>query len=159
MSTLKVNLEGFCGRDAEEFYTKSNKQMIKFSVAVTPNQSKEILSSEEQDHTIWFNVLTFKESLIETAIGIEKGDKVLIEGNLSLNKYTQKETGKECMSHNLIPYFIQILRKKSDRTPFSTYEDDKKTLEFISEKVKEIGEEKKNNKIIDKTVSDDEAPF
>ncbi len=85
----KIMLIGNLGRDPEMSYTPNGIAVTKFSLAV--NRVTKSTTGERQEETEWFNIVAWRQ-LAETCNNyLRKGNKVFIEGRLSMRKYTDRE--------------------------------------------------------------------
>jgi single-strand DNA-binding protein len=86
----KIILIGNLGRDPEMSYTPTGTAVTKFSLAV----SKRVAKGKQQDgepDTDWFNIVAWS-ALAETCnTYLRKGQKVCVEGRLSIRKYQNKD--------------------------------------------------------------------
>jgi len=105
----KIMLIGNLGRDPEMNYTPSGVAVTKFSLAVS--HSSKTASGERQTETEWFNIVAWR-NLAETCNSyLKKGNKVFIEGRLTLRKYTDR-TGVERTSLEVIANDMEMLTPK-----------------------------------------------
>jgi len=87
----KIILIGNLGRDPEMSYTPSGTPVTKFSLAVSKRVAKSQAGDKPQDNTDWFNIVAWN-NLAETCnTYLRKGQKVYVEGRLSIRKYTNKD--------------------------------------------------------------------
>lgn len=87
----KIILIGNLGRDPEMSYTPSGTAVTKFSLAVSKRVPKSQAGDRPQDNTDWFNIVAWS-NLAETCnTYLRKGQKVYVEGRLSIRKYTNKD--------------------------------------------------------------------
>ncbi len=86
----KIILIGNLGRDPEMSYTPSGTAVTKFSLAVSKRVAKS-QTGEKQDDTDWFNIVAWSK-LAETCNQyLRKGQKIYVEGRLSVRKYNDRE--------------------------------------------------------------------
>jgi single-strand DNA-binding protein len=78
---IKVEVFGNVGGDPELKQTKAGDDMVRFTVASTKKQ-------EGRDPvTSWVTVMAFKEQAQMVAERVKKGDRVVVTGNLTVEKY------------------------------------------------------------------------
>lgn len=82
MNTITVT--GNLGKDPEIKFTAGGKAVVKFTLADTRGK-------DEAKETIWHNVVCFDEMAENVAEEVKKGSRVLVQGRLSVSKYTDKE--------------------------------------------------------------------
>ena len=109
----KIMLIGNLGRDPEMSYTNSGKAVTKFSLAVS-RRYKSSQSGERQEETEWFNIVAW-ENLAETCnTYLKKGQKVFIEGRVTMRKYTDRE-GIQRTAVDVIASDMEMLTPKSQQ--------------------------------------------
>ena len=85
----KIILSGNLGRDGELKYAAgSGKAVLNFSIGVARGFKKE-------DGTDWVNCVVFDKRAESLAEYLVKGQRVLVEGQLRINSYTDKEGNKK----------------------------------------------------------------
>ena len=111
MNTITVT--GNVGRDPEIRFTQAGKPVAKFSVA-------DSRSKGDDKEVIWHNVVCFDEMAENVTEQLVKGQRVVVTGRLSVNKYTDKE-GQEKVAHEIIADEVSVsLRwKKKDGTAYA----------------------------------------
>lgn len=78
---IRAEVFGNVGGDPELKQTKSGEDMVRFTVASTKKQ-------EGRDPvTSWVTVLAFKEQASMVAEKVSKGDRVVVTGTLTVEKY------------------------------------------------------------------------
>ena len=105
----KIMLIGNLGRDPEMSYTTSGKAVTRFSLAV--NRNTKTPTGERLDETEWFNIIFFDRLAEVTNQYLKKGQKVFIEGRLTVRKYTDK-TGIERTAVEVIANDMEMLTPK-----------------------------------------------
>ena len=107
-SVNKVILVGNCGRDPEIRYLPSGQAVANVSVA-TSSRRKDRTSGEMIDDTQWHRV-TFYDRLAEIAGEyVKKGRPIYVEGRLKYGSYTDKATGVEKNTVDIIATELQLL--------------------------------------------------
>lgn len=97
----KVIVSGHLGRDAETAFTDSGRARTKFSVASTVWWFDKI-TRERRETTTWVNCVGWGERYEKLAEYLTKGKKVIVEGKLSVRKYTGRDgTEKTATEVNL----------------------------------------------------------
>ncbi len=105
----KIMLIGNLGRDPEMSYTTSGKAVTRFSLAV--NRNTKTPTGERQEETEWFNIIFFDRLAEVTNQYLKKGQKVFIEGRLTMRKYADK-TGVERTAVEVIANDMEMLTPK-----------------------------------------------
>ncbi len=107
-SVNKVILVGNCGRDPEIRYLPSGQAVANVSVA-TSSRRKDRNSGEMVEDTQWHRV-TFYDRLAEIAGEyVKKGRPIYVEGRLKYGTYTDKATGVEKNTVDIIATELQLL--------------------------------------------------
>jgi single-strand DNA-binding protein len=107
-SVNKVILVGNCGRDPEIRYLPSGQAVANVSVA-TSSRRKDRTSGEMIEDTQWHRV-TFYDRLAEIAGEyVKKGRPIYVEGRLKYGSYTDKTTGVEKNTVDIIATELQLL--------------------------------------------------
>ena len=107
-SVNKVILVGNCGRDPEIRYLPSGQAVANVSIA-TSSRRKDKNSGETIEDTQWHRV-TFYDRLAEIAGEyVKKGRPIYVEGRLKYGTYTDKATGVEKNTVDIIATELQLL--------------------------------------------------
>ena len=107
-SVNKVILMGNCGRDPEVRYLPSGQAVANVSIA-TSTKRKDKNSGETVDDTQWHRI-TFYDRLAEIAGEyVKKGRPIYVEGRLKYGTYTDKTTGVEKNTVDIIATELQLL--------------------------------------------------
>jgi single-strand DNA-binding protein len=107
-SVNKVILVGNCGRDPEVRYLPSGQAVANVSIA-TSSRRKDKNSGEMIEDTQWHRV-TFYDRLAEIAGEyVKKGRPIYVEGRLKYGVYTDKTTGVEKNTVDIIATELQLL--------------------------------------------------
>ena len=107
-SVNKVILVGNCGRDPEVRYLPSGQAVANISIATT-SRRKDRTSGETVEDTQWHRV-TFYDRLAEIAGEyVKKGRPIYVEGRLKYGVYTDKTTGVEKNTVDIIATELQLL--------------------------------------------------
>ena len=107
-SVNKVILVGNCGRDPEIRYLPSGQAVANVSIA-TSSRRKDKNSGEMVEDTQWHRV-TFYDRLAEIAGEyVKKGRPIYVEGRLKYGTYTDKTTGVEKNTVDIIATELQLL--------------------------------------------------
>ena len=121
-SVNKVILVGNCGRDPEVRYLPSGQAVANVSVA-TSSRRKDKSSGETIEDTQWHRV-TFYDRLAEIAGEyVKKGRPIYVEGRLKYGTYTDKTTGVEKNTVDIIATELQLLGGREGMGNPSTGED------------------------------------
>jgi single-strand DNA-binding protein len=107
-SVNKVILLGNCGRDPEVRYLPSGQAVANVSIA-TSTRRKDKNSGEMVEETQWHRI-TFYDRLAEIAGEyVKKGRPIYVEGRLKYGSYTDKTTGQEKQTVDIIATELQLL--------------------------------------------------
>jgi len=107
-SVNKVILMGNCGRDPEVRYLPSGQAVANVSIA-TSTKRKDKNSGETIEDTQWHRI-TFYDRLAEIAGEyVKKGRPIYVEGRLKYGSYTDKTTGVEKNTVDIIATELQLL--------------------------------------------------
>lgn len=107
-SVNKVILIGNCGRDPEVRYLPSGQAVANVSIATT-SRRKDRNTGEMVEDTQWHRV-TFYERLAEIAGEyVKKGRPIYVEGRLKYGTYTDKTSGVEKNTVDIIATELQLL--------------------------------------------------
>lgn len=94
-SVNKVFLVGNLGRDPEIRNAQDGTKIANFSVA-TSETWRDKATGERKERTEWHRVVIFNDRLADVAAQyLKKGMKVFVEGQLQTRKWTDKESGQE----------------------------------------------------------------
>jgi single-strand DNA-binding protein len=94
-SVNKVILVGNLGRDPEIRNAQDGTKIANFSIA-TSETWRDKATGERKDRTEWHRVVIFNDRLADVAQQyLKKGMKVFVEGQLQTRKWTDKESGQE----------------------------------------------------------------
>jgi single-strand DNA-binding protein len=108
----KIILIGNLGRDPEMAYSPSGTAVTKFSLAVSKRLPQSPTGERSQDDTDWFNITAFNK-LAETCNNyLRKGQKVYVEGRLSVRKYNDRE-GVQRTSLDVVINEMEMLTPKN----------------------------------------------
>ena len=107
-SVNKVILMGNCGRDPEVRYLPSGQAVANVSIA-TSTKRKDKNRGETIEDTQWHRI-TFYDRLAEIAGEyVKKGRPIYVEGRLKYGTYTDKTTGVEKNTVDIIATELQLL--------------------------------------------------
>ena len=114
-SVNKVILMGNTGRDPEVRYLPSGQAVANVSIA-TSMKRKNKDTGETTEETQWHRV-TFYDRLAEIAGEyVKKGSPIYVEGRLKYGVYTDKTTGVEKNTTDIIATELQLLGSKPQST-------------------------------------------
>ena len=102
----KIMLCGHLGADPEKKTTATGTELVKLRVATKPRK--------KDGETNWWSVTAFKYNADFASKYLSKGDLVLIEGDVSLRKYTDRE-GQERLAVDVVADHIAGLGGRKDR--------------------------------------------
>ena len=108
----KVIIMGRMTKDPELKYSQSGTAVAKFSIAVDTGWG-------DKKETSFFNVVAFKKSAENICKYFSKGQRILCEGSLKQNSWTDKDGNKRStVEINLFQFdFIESKGSKSDSQP------------------------------------------
>lgn len=105
-----ITVTGNLGTDAEFRKTPNGTPVTSFSIANTPRKNK--MGVWEDQETTWFRVFVWEEEAAGTAVTFKKGDKVVVTGRFSLNRYVDKE-GNDRQSLEINADSVGLVPKKT----------------------------------------------
>lgn len=113
----KIILIGNLGKDPEMSYTQNGTAVTKFSLAVSKRVAKGTQKEgERQDDTDWFNIVAWN-NLAETCnTYLHKGQKVCVEGRLSIRKYMNKDNVQQTAVDVIINEMEMLSPKNAQST-------------------------------------------
>jgi single-strand DNA-binding protein len=106
----KVTLIGYLGKDAQSFPTSKGGQIIKLNLATSKNKK---VDDEWVEHTSWHSVVLFGK-MAEKYGNLQKGQGVMIEGELSYNKY--EKDGETKYSTDIVANLVVLVEKKESKS-------------------------------------------
>lgn len=96
----RITVAGNVGREPELKYSQAGLAVLKFSVADTSGK-------DDKKKTIWHNVTAFGDLAENAAGSLIKGTRVVIDGKLTEDVYTNKE-GVEVRRFNVLADDISL---------------------------------------------------
>ena len=112
-SVNKVILVGNCGRDPEVRYLPSGQAVANVSIA-TSSKRKDKQTGDVIEDTQWHRI-TFYDRLAEIAGEyVKKGRPIYVEGRIKYGVYTDKTTGVEKPTCDIIATELQLLGARED---------------------------------------------
>jgi single-strand DNA-binding protein len=85
----RVVLVGNLGRDPEMRYSQNGTPITNFTIAV--NRRRRGTDGNYQDETDWYRISLFRQQAENAAEWLRKGNKVLVEGQLSIRTFTGQD--------------------------------------------------------------------
>jgi single-strand DNA-binding protein len=119
----KVMLLGTVGKNVDLQLTPSGTQIGKFSIAI--NKGKKLDNGEWDNITTWHNCVVFGKQAERSEGQILKGAKIFIEGEINVNKWTDKEGVQKSFTSILVSYFNIIVKSKNDESEHEEYANPK----------------------------------
>lgn len=123
----KVIISGNLGQKPEIREAKNGMKVGNFSVATNGRVKK---GDEWVDHTEWHRVVVFAKEAENCERWLDKGSKVLVEGEIRSRKYEGKD-GIERKSFEIVSHRVEFLtrpengaRPAAAQTTSSNYSDD-----------------------------------
>jgi single-strand DNA-binding protein len=111
MSSNKITIVGYLGRDPELRYTPQGTAVCNMSIATT--EKRRDTSGETEEHTIWFRVTAWGRQAELAAEYMAKGRQVYVEGRLRREEYIDRE-GIQRTSLEVNASDIQFLGQRAD---------------------------------------------
>ena len=108
----KVILIGNLSRDVELRYTPSGTAIAKFGLA-TNRTYKDKTTNENKQEVMFIDVTVFGRGGETANQYLKKGSKVLIEGRLVLNQWTD-QSGQKRSKHEIMAESVKFLDTKKD---------------------------------------------
>ncbi|MHB1680687.1 MAG: single-stranded DNA-binding protein [bacterium] len=107
----KVMLIGNLGKDSELRYSQNGSPFLTFSLAV--NKAYKNANGDKIEKTTWINVVLFGKTAESLHQYLTKGKQVYIEGELNIERYTDKD-GAERYGTRVIGRNIQFIGGKKE---------------------------------------------
>ena len=108
----KIILIGNLSKDIELRYTPSGTAVAKFSLAVNRNYT-DPTTKEKKQEVMFIDVTVFGRAGETARQYLKKGSKILIEGRLVLNQWTD-QIGQKRSKHEVVCEKIEFLDCKND---------------------------------------------
>ena len=109
----KVILIGNLTRDVELKYTPSGTAVAKFGLA-TNRTYKDTITKENKQEVMFIDITMFGRSAETANQWLRKGKKVLIEGRLVLDQWTD-QTGQKRSKHSVVAEKMQFMDNKNEK--------------------------------------------
>jgi single-strand DNA-binding protein len=110
----KVILVGNVGKEPEIRSTQSGDSICNLSLATT-SKRKDKASGESIEDTQWHRLVFFGKLAEIAGQYVTKGSSLYVEGTLKYGKYTDKTTGVERYTTDIMVSEMQMLGGKSSR--------------------------------------------
>lgn len=121
-----VVLMGNLGRDPEMRYTSTGKPVTEFSLAINKG-------SGENKKTIWIKCTAWNKTAEFAGEHLRKGSRVVVEGSLDIDSWTDKETGRKVERIKVVVRNITIASstpKPEQQEAFSDLKEDFSDMPF-----------------------------
>lgn len=105
----KIFITGSLGRDPEARYSQTGTAVTSFSVACNSGYG-------EHKRVDWFDTVCFGKTAELMGNSLHKGSKVLVEGELNIDSWSDKTTGQKKYRTKIIANHIEFLDTKKDTT-------------------------------------------
>lgn len=115
-----LSIIGRLGNDPELTTAKSGMTIANLSVAVPDGFG-------DDKKTIWLDVTAFQKQAENAGKFLTKGSHIAISGKLSMDEWTDKESGKKRTKLKVIANQIDFLDPKSSERNQDTYSEPKRT--------------------------------
>ncbi len=110
-----ITVRGRLGRDAEVRSTQSGHQIVNLTVA-TSERWTDKRTGEKKEMTEWHRVVVkFADVQVNTAMGLRKGDRVLLKGKLVTRKWTDQAGVEKYATEIEVSRFGEIELVPDDR--------------------------------------------
>ena len=110
MNLNQLSIIGYIGRSAETKYLANGTAVSKFSVAAKRSWKDE--NNEWKEKTQWHNVVAFGKGFEQLAEGLEKGDHVFAQGELTTREHDRAinvPTGKgKSIEHTIQQTIVEL---------------------------------------------------
>lgn len=113
-SVNKVTLLGSVGRDPEMRYMPDGKAACSISLATT-SKRKNRETGEVIEDTQWHRVQFFERLAEIVGEYVKKGHPIYVEGRIKYGKYTDRESGQEKNTVDIVATELQLLGGDRDR--------------------------------------------
>lgn len=113
-SVNKVTLLGNVGRDPELRYLPDGKAATSISLATT-SKRKNRETGEVIEDTQWHRVQFFERLAEIVGEYVRKGHPIYVEGRIKYGKYTDRESGQEKNTVDIVATELQLLGGDRDR--------------------------------------------
>jgi single-strand DNA-binding protein len=114
----KIILAGNLTRDIELHYTQAGSAIANTAIAT----SRKFTSNGEKKEEVCFVDITFFGRSAEVANQyLHKGSKVLVEGRLKLDTWTDNNTGQKKSKHSVVVESMNMLGSKQDSNTQPSY--------------------------------------
>ena len=110
----KVILLGAVGSDPDVRYTSEGQVVSNWAIA-TNKKWIDKSTGEKKEKTTWINCAAFGKLAEIVEKYVRKGSKLYCEGELTIEKYNDKNTGMEKTAIRVIVSNVQLLGDRPDR--------------------------------------------
>lgn len=114
MRGLECAFEGVLGRDPELRQSKAGKPFASLALAVVTGKGE-----EGGDLTTWVRTTCFGETAVEIAAAVKKGDRVYVEGSLTVSQWNDAH-GEVRHGLNVAAWKVKPLGLIGERKPKSS---------------------------------------
>lgn len=118
---IPVTVEGNLTGDPEFGTSESGTNYARFSVAVNDRRQNQNTGEWEDAGTVFHRVVVFNQQAKNVATSLQKGDSVLVSGDLRFGSYTDKETGQQRETRDIVADSVGASLRYAtvnvDRTP------------------------------------------
>lgn len=109
MSYNKVILVGNCTKDGELRFSQNGSEIYKNSIATS---HKFTVNGEKREETMFIDFTAFARLGAVCNQYLRKGSKILVEGRLSFEQWTDQTSGQKRSKHSVIVETMQMLDSK-----------------------------------------------
>ena len=147
MNINKAIIGGYISQKPEEKKLPSGISVTNLSVATNKTYTKD---GEKIQTTEFHNVVAFGKTAENIAKFFNKGERIMIEGEIQTRTWEDQQTGKKMYRTEIIANSFHFIEKKSDKTQTTTYAD------------YGVDEPKKENPVVEypqEDINPDDIPF
>lgn len=114
-SVNKAIIMGNAGKDAEVRYLPSGKVVATVSVA-TSSKRKDKQTGDVIEETQWHRIQFFDRLAEIAGEYVKKGNPIYVEGRIKYGTYTDKTTGQEKQTTDILATELQLLGSRSQES-------------------------------------------
>ncbi len=150
----KIILVGNLTRDIEIRYTQGGLSIA--STAIATSKKFKSQTGENKEEVCFVDITFFGNSAVIANQYLRKGSKVLVEGRLKLDQWTDKN-GNKRSKHGVIVDSMQMLDSKKDREDFDN-NDTRGDSQYETNKT-DLNKENSKQEAVEFSFEDEEIPF
>jgi len=86
--------------------TKNDNQAVSFSLAV----SRQVMVDDNaKSMTSWYNIASYNSSVVETCSKLNKGDKLIIQGALTVRSWVDQATNQKKLRYEIVADRVSLI--------------------------------------------------